>query len=152
MFKLTIVGTIVALAAAMKHRHPINHEMVAVIRERSPAWESHDPESNPLKMYSRDELLDLVGTYIPEAKVVNDNGEPAKALPTNFDARTQWGTKIHPIRDQAQCGSCWAFGATEALSDRFAIAGKDVVLSPQDMVSCDTYNYGCDGGYLSYAW
>jgi len=62
---------------------------------------------------------------------------------------------IHPIRDQAKCGSCWAFGATEALSDRFAIASNgtiDVVLSPQDLVECDTTDTGCYGGYLNHAW
>ena len=29
-------------------------------------------------------------------------------LPTNFDSRQQWGKCIHPIRNQEQCGSCWA--------------------------------------------
>ena len=45
--------------------------------------------------------------------------------------------------------------ASEVLSDRFCIAsgGKvDVVLSPQYMVSCDSTDYGCDGGYLNNAW
>jgi len=62
---------------------------------------------------------------------------------------------VHPIRDQQQCGSCWAFGATEALSDRFAIAsnGKvDVILSPEDLVACDSTNMGCNGGNLAFAW
>jgi cathepsin B len=41
------------------------------------------------------------------------------------------------------------------MSDRVCIAsgGKtDVVLSPQDMVSCDSWNQGCNGGILSWAW
>ncbi|EFC44879.1 cathepsin B [Naegleria gruberi] len=76
-------------------------------------------------------------------------------LPTNFDSRQQWGKCIHPIRNQEQCGSCWAFSASESLSDRFCIAsnGKvDVILSPQDMVSCDYNDMGCDGGNLDNAW
>jgi len=74
-------------------------------------------------------------------------------LPTDFDSRQKWPGKIHPIRNQEQCGSCWAFGATEALSDRIAIqGGANVVLSPQQLVSCDTSNYGCEGGYLNLAW
>jgi cathepsin B len=62
---------------------------------------------------------------------------------------------VHPIRDQSKCGSCWAFGATEALSDRFAIASKgavDVVLAPEDLVACDGIDRGCNGGYLAMAW
>lgn len=108
-----------------------------------------------MRNYSIDHLLGLLGT----ANVVNNDADtykrPNVAAPDSFDAREQWGDWIHPIRDQAQCGSCWAFGATEALSDRFAIASQgsiDVVLSPQDMVSCDTIDYGCSGGYLYFAW
>ena len=76
-----------------------------------------------------------------------------KAPPAAFDARTQWGALIQPIRDQAQCGSCWAFSAAEALSDRFSIAtNTSVVLSPEDLVSCDKKNEGCGGGMLPAAW
>jgi len=75
------------------------------------------------------------------------------SAPESFDARKQWGACIHPIRDQARCGSCWAFAASEVLSDRFCIAGKDAgVLSPQYMVSCDFSDYGCQGGYLTNSW
>lgn len=73
----------------------------------------------------------------------------------NFDARTQWPGLIHPIRNQGQCGSCWAFGASESFSDRVAIATGDnvkFVFSAEDLVSCDSENYGCDGGYLNLAW
>ena len=80
----------------------------------------------------------------------------AEALPAAFDSRTQWPGCIHPIRNQEQCGSCWAFGATEALSDRFAIETNNqtnVVLAPQDLVSCDVgQNQGCNGGYPIVAW
>lgn len=73
-------------------------------------------------------------------------------LPAQFDGREKFKHCIHPIRDQGNCGSCWAFGATEALSDRFCIKGKDVILSPQELVSCVDLNYGCRGGYLEFAW
>jgi len=77
------------------------------------------------------------------------------ALPDNFDSRTKWPNCIHPIRNQAQCGSCWAFAASEVLSDRFCIASSgsvNLVLSPQYLVSCDSSDYGCDGGYLANSW
>jgi len=156
MFKLTIVGTIVALAAAhSSHKSsPINHEMIAQIRERA-SWTAHEPETNPLRNYSREQLLTLVsGAYMMEPKVESaETQSPSNGLPANFDPRTEkFNGCIHPVRDQAQCGSCWAFGATEALSDRFCIKGVDVILSPQDLVACDTNNYGCDGGYLNLAW
>jgi cathepsin B len=155
MFKLVIVGTVMAVASALKS-HPIRHEIVADIRAKTAGWEAHDPETNPLAGYTREQLLGLVGTYTPEPRVADfDDSTNVSALPTNFDPRTDatWKDCVHPIRDQAQCGSCWAFGATEALSDRFCKAGKSgVILSPQDLVSCDYNNYGCDGGYLNLAW
>jgi len=74
--------------------------------------------------------------------------------PTEFDARTHWKDLMHPIRNQEQCGSCWAFSAAEVLSDRVAIAtGKpSPVLSPEDLVSCDSGDMGCGGGQLPKAW
>jgi len=153
MFKLVVVGTIAAFTSAL---HPINEQHVRNIRERTSAWEAHDVETNPLKDRTVEELHGLLGTFQSDEDANEIYAEsPLLAVPTNFDSRTQWGGKVHAIRDQQQCGSCWAFGASEALSDRFAIksGGKvDVVLSPEDMVSCDTSDMGCNGGYINKAW
>merc|ERR1712151_255004 len=77
-----------------------------------------------------------------------------ESIPASFDATTQWAGLIHPIRNQERCGSCWAFSASEVLSDRVAIATKKAspVLSPEDMVSCDKSDMGCQGGTLPTAW
>lgn len=74
--------------------------------------------------------------------------------PASFDARSHWENLIHPIRNQAGCGSCWAFSASEVLSDRVAIATnkQSPVLSPEDMVACDKSDMGCHGGILPRAW
>jgi cathepsin B len=75
------------------------------------------------------------------------------SVPASFDSRTQWPNCVNYIRDQGQCGSCWAFGASEALSDRYCIQKNiSVLLSAQWLVSCDSLNMGCNGGYLSLAW
>lgn len=92
-----------------------------------------------------------------EASKLKENIEGwwGETPPTSFDSRTQWPDYIHPIRDQAQCGSCWAFAASEVFSDRLAIQSKGAVnevMSPQDLVSCDSTNLGCNGGVLSRAW
>eukprot|EP01113_Clastostelium_recurvatum_P034242 TRINITY_DN461_c0_g1_i1.p1 TRINITY_DN461_c0_g1~~TRINITY_DN461_c0_g1_i1.p1 ORF type:complete len:336 (+),score=92.09 TRINITY_DN461_c0_g1_i1:30-1010(+) len=75
--------------------------------------------------------------------------------PASFDSRQKWPmcTSIATIRDQGHCGSCWAFGCAEALSDRFCIQGKvNVTLAPQDLTSCDGGSSGCDGGMPAQAW
>jgi cathepsin B len=79
-------------------------------------------------------------------------------LPQNFDARQNWPNcqSIGAIRDQSSCGSCWAFGAVEAMSDRICIAsgGKiQVSLSADDLLSCCTAcGFGCEGGEPEEAW
>lgn len=53
----------------------------------------------------------------------------ADDLPENFDAREQWPDcpTIREIRDQGSCGSCWAFGAVSAMSDRVCIHSNGTV-------------------------
>lgn len=82
-----------------------------------------------------------------------------QALPTNFDARDKWPqcSTIGEIRDQGSCGSCWAFGAVEAMSDRICIASGErklqVQISAQDLNSCcSECGDGCNGGQPEAAW
>jgi len=87
-----------------------------------------------------------------------ENAPENFVAPESFDAREAWTDcpTIREIRDQANCGSCWAFGAVEAMSDRHCIFSNGTVtphLSAQDMVSCCTScGFGCNGGYPSAAW
>jgi|Transcript_20680 cathepsin B len=78
-------------------------------------------------------------------------------LPEAFDWRTDPRAakcpSLNEIRDQANCGSCWAFGSVEAMTDRMCIASKgeqNVHLSAQDVASCDKLgDMGCNGGVPS---
>jgi len=100
----------------------------------------------------------LLGTEITDEISIHSQFEVdfLKGIPDSFDSRTKWGACVHPIRNQGRCGSCWAFGASEALSDRFCIASHGKInapLSPQDFLSCSTGSYnGCKGGRLDHAW
>jgi len=66
------------------------------------------------------------------------------------DAATiDWRTKgaITDVKDQGQCGSCWAFSAVEETESMWILKGKSKVeLSVQQVVSCDTLDGGCNGG------
>ena len=141
-----VIIAVLLVASTLATRHPVNHEIVSEIKQMETTWTPMEPEENPFAYKSIEEIKAMMGTKITvEEEIATDFGfEPNDS----FDARTHWPGKIHAIRDQGQCGSCWAFGASEASSDRWAIEGKDRILSPQHMVSCDKNNYGCDGGYF----
>lgn len=69
-------------------------------------------------------------------------------LPINLDWRTMNG--VTGIRDQGSCGSCWAFAATAEMESFIKIYyGKDVNLSEQQSVSCNSYGASCDGGWAA---
>jgi len=66
-----------------------------------------------------------------------------------------WNTLgvLTPIKNQGQCGSCWAFSATEQLESQFKQKyGSLKELAPQQVVSCDTTCAGCNGGNPIEAW
>ena len=109
--------------------------------------------------YKRD-FRPLLGTIlgvdnlIPEKKFKNKKLN----LPENFDARDEYPNcdSIKEVRDQANCGSCWAFGAVEAMSDRICIKSgqtDQTRVSAQNLLACcGNCGFGCDGGMPSYAW
>jgi len=69
----------------------------------------------------------------------------AKAAPATWDWRQK--NAVTPVKDQGQCGSCWAFSATETIESVWILAGKKTeILAPQQIVDCDTQDQGCNGG------
>lgn len=123
----------------------------------SASFETYSYDEHPFKNWTEEEIKNMLGvkTFIPfnyNSELIEDNSD---SLPANFDSRTEWPDCVHAIRDQGHCGSCWAFAASEVLSDRFCIASKgktNLVLSPQDLVSCDKVDHGCNGGNPLFSW
>jgi KDEL-tailed cysteine endopeptidase len=60
---------------------------------------------------------------------------------------------VNPIKDQGECGSCWAFSAVAAVESFHFIQKKQLIsLSEQQVVDCDSQSSGCDGGYMVWAF
>jgi len=70
-------------------------------------------------------------------------------VPQTLDWRTQ--NMVTPVKNQEQCGSCWAFSVTENIESMYCMKNQiDCTtfppLAPQEIVDCDTVDQGCNGG------
>jgi C1A family cysteine protease len=67
---------------------------------------------------------------------------------TKFD----WTSTFRPAQSQGRCGSCWAFATVAALEGNYQKNFRDyLAFSPQQLVDCDSYNAGCNGGWPTYS-
>lgn len=165
---LLLLGLVVLGAAGRKYKyqksnkylHPMSDELIEKINSMKTTWKAgrNFAKNFPLKSLTR-----MMGVhpdahiYLPPVKNVSElyaNDE----IPESFDAREKWPQcpTIGEIRDQGSCGSCWAFGAVEAMSDRICIHSNGQVnahISAENLVSCCyTCGFGCNGGFPGSAW
>ncbi|KAK3608345.1 hypothetical protein CHS0354_030800 [Potamilus streckersoni] len=85
------------------------------------------------------------------APVTPEVSRMADTLPDNFDWRNYYGINyVSPIRNQGNCGSCYAFGSMAMNEARIRVRTNNTqtpIFSTQDIVECSEYSQGCDGGF-----
>jgi len=149
-----------AVFAAIATAHPF--ATLANVRaiNRNASWVAS--LTSPMAGISREEFRMLLGVDVHKAWADPNNPPERKyqyaraEIPDDFDPRkdTRWKacSSISQIRDQSSCGSCWAFGAASAMSDRDCIVnGQNRPLSAEDMTACSGAG-SCNGGYPSSAY
>lgn len=86
-----------------------------------------------------------VPAYIRRTNIVEADG-----LPDSLDWRQKGA--VNPVKDQAQCGSCWAFCAVASMEGAHFLEHNQLLsLSEQQIVDCDSDDNGCNGGWPTNA-
>jgi cathepsin F/cysteine peptidase B len=79
--------------------------------------------------------------------------EATTTIPASIDWRSR-GAVTH-VKDQGQCGSCWAFSTIASIEGQWFLAADEPLTSfaEQNLVSCDDLlSFGCDGGFSWVAY
>jgi cathepsin L len=123
------------------------------VQEHNAAERGFTLELNRLAVFTPAEYKALLGARAqavdgPAASAYRGSGA---AAPDSWDWRTQGA--VNAIKDQGQCGSCWAFSAIGAQESQYFIVNKVLQsLSEQNLVDCVTSCSGCGGGWPSSAY
>jgi len=137
----------------IRQLYGLQHEFVESINNHQSLWTAG--------VYEEYENMTLSGMInraggrktmnrIPTRPVDKNILKLADDLPPAFDYRNVNGRNfITPVRNQGECGSCYAYGSMAQLEASFAIqTGKPTkVFSTQNIVSCSVYSQGCEGGF-----
>lgn len=101
---------------------------------------------------SRTGVANLAGLRAPADF---DPAVRARSLPRFFDLPSRWDWteqgKVSPVTNQRNCGACWAFATVGPLEAAILIDGGPVEdLSEQALVSCNSWGWGCNGGWWAF--
>lgn len=143
----------------LSQEHPLSEEFIKSINEMNTTWKAGQ---NFRESISFEYIKGLMGVHkdadLYKPPTLVSFAYEDTDLPDDFDSRERWPDcpTIREVRDQGSCGSCWAFGAVEAMSDRVCIHSNATVhfhFSAEDLVSCcHMCGFGCNGGFPGAAW
>jgi len=153
------------LRAANKHDDEREEVIQATNKQPNMTWKAgHNPRfrgqpvgaSKDLCGVNHDSFL-RVSKKVASGHIIKVDAPAGFTVPESFDSEENWpqcAKVIGDIRDQSNCGCCWAFGGASAASDRLCIATNGTIavpISAQDVCFCASYD-GCGGGYLDDTW
>jgi len=126
--KFIILCVLVVLAAAQTPF--ITQELVDNINQKAVNWQAHLNIGSAVSGATLEDIQVLLGALPGGPKLPEKTNYQNVAVPDTFDSAENWPDcqTMRMIRDQSACGSCWAFAAAEAMSDRMCIFLKKTYL------------------------
>ncbi len=123
--------------------------LVEIERHNSDSAQTYKMGVNQFSIYTTEEFAERFLTPMP--MVGFPKGDDTMVEIGDVDWTTQG--KVSKVKNQASCGSCWAFSATGVLESYSLFKGQSVDLSEQQLVDCSRPqgNQGCNGGWPSNA-
>ena len=121
----------------------LTHQFIEEHNSSNSTWTAGH---NQFSDWSRAEYKKMLGKRPTDRSTLAD----VQIYPETNATPINWVTKggVTPVKDQGQCGSCWSFSATGAIEGaHFVATGKLLSFSEQQLVSCSTANYACNGGW-----
>ena len=130
------------------YRSLIFYRNLAIINDHnSKADRTYDMGLNQFSALTDEEF---VSTHL-SPKPYNPEWENSDTTMGNLRADVDWVTqgKVSKVKDQGNCGSCWAFSAVGVLESWSLFKGQTADLSEQQLVDCSRKygNQGCNGGF-----
>ena len=136
-------------------RFEIFHENMGFINEQNSLNMTYSLGVTKFADYTHSEYLEFIsyGRNHIQKNICTD-AEPVTGF---YAAAIDWRQKniVTPVKDQGNCGSCWAFSTTGAMEGLHAIqSGNLISLSEQQLIDCShSYgNHGCNGGMMQNAF
>jgi cathepsin L len=124
----------------------IFHQRLAEIIAHNAAPHSYTKTVNKFTDMTESELKAFRGyKFVGNATNPCASMDRTGTAPPSIDWR-QKANVVSPVKDQGQCGSCWAFATAETIESQLGLlTGNMTILSPQDVCSCTPNPYHCGG-------
>jgi C1A family cysteine protease len=150
---LAIFALTILLLTSVSHAQL--QEIKTAIRLKSHQWVAGETSISRLSPQEKKMRVALIKpTHTEGAPVLSvQETEPPTGLPSGLDWTNNGGNFVTPVRNQGNCGSCWAFATTAALESvllRSGVPTAGLDKSEQVLVSCGSAG-SCDGGYITTA-